>query len=544
MKKVWRSTFARLGWGWNLARGRSLIEPSAQGSAWHYIFKNARTTATLGGLGVVSGLILDALILSAFGAGPQTDAFFAALTLPLIIINVFSIQGPKVLIPVFSEYFHRDDHAAAWGLLRNLFTTAFCGLVGVWLLGVTLSAILVPLQIPGLEPKTIAAAVWLSRLLFGLVVCQGLASILQAVLYARHRFLLSSSGKLVSNILTITVVMLSRRQLGIQAVAVGMLFGTFVHVAILASVLFTLGFRYRWMLQPSDPKLRALLGSFRYPLAGHVLSESGMILQNILGSFLGSGNLTVMRYASRIVQAVAGVLLGSVVQVTFPLMARHAAANDLRAQRTTFLDSLRLLTIVGLPVCIWLILAAKPLVVLLFERGAFSRADAVLTGVLIALMVPDILLGRVVGVIERLFNANLDLRTPFISTLIFTCAHTGFAILLVRLLGVLGMPMAVTLASVSNAIYMIVRLQRSFGPVGWSQMRDFPLRLAAACAVGGGGFAVGARLATMTTVSYSAAKFLNVAIPTGFAAGLFIAGALTFRLVDSRFVATMEPRAS
>jgi len=269
-----------------------------------------------------------------------------------------------------------------------------------------------------------------------------------------------------------------------------------------------------------------------------------MILQNVLGSFLGSGNLTVMRYASRIVQAIAGILLGSVVQVTLPLMAKHAAANDLKAQRKTLLESIQLLTVVGLPICIWLILAAEPLVVLLFERGEFSRADAALTGILIRFMVPDILLGRLVSITQTLFYANMDMRTPLISTVIFTVSHTVLAIVLVGLLGVLGLPIAVSLASLSNAIYMTAKLQSRFGPVGWREIRDFPFRLAASCAIGGGGFAVGAKLASLTTVSYSVAKFLGVAMPTAVGMCLFIAGAFSFRLIDRRLLLSMGRRVS
>src|SRR5215470_12444359 len=104
------------------------------------IFKDASVMATLAGLGTVSGLILDALILSAFAVGPQTDALFTALAVPLIVTNILSIQGPKVLIPVFSEYFRRNDYAAAWDLLRNLLTTVICALAGICLLGMALSA--------------------------------------------------------------------------------------------------------------------------------------------------------------------------------------------------------------------------------------------------------------------------------------------------------------------------------------------------------------------------------------------------------------------
>src|SRR5262245_8621548 len=181
----------------------------------HYLFKNASITATLSGAGVASGLILDALILGAFGVGEQTDALFTALTLPLLITSLFAIQGPKVLIPVFTEYFSRNDQANAWGLLSNLVTTGFCALVGISFVGMALSGVIVPLQILGLEANTVSLAVWLSRILFWLVLCQGLASILQSVLYAQERYLISSSGRLVANSLTISVVMLGHANFGI-----------------------------------------------------------------------------------------------------------------------------------------------------------------------------------------------------------------------------------------------------------------------------------------------------------------------------------------
>jgi putative peptidoglycan lipid II flippase len=514
------------------------------GSSRQYILKNASISATLAGLGAISGLVVDALILNAFGVGSQTDAFFSALTVPLLISTILAIQGPKVLIPVFSEYFRHNDYTTAWDLLRNLLTTAFCALVGMCLLGVTLSAIIVPLQIPGLDPKTIAAAVGLNRIIFWLILCQGLASILGAVLNAQHRYVVAASGKLMANTVSIIVIIFAHNDWGIEAVAAAMLLGSFVQALILALALSTSNFRYYWVLKPSDPKLREILRSFRNPLAGHVLGESGMILHNVLSSFLGSGSLTAIRYASRIIEAIAGVLLGSVVQVTFALMAKHAVENDLRAQRQTLLEAFRILTVVGVPLCIWLILAAEPLVVLLFERGEFSRTDAGLVALLIQMLVPYILLGRVGSVIQALFYANMDMRTPLISTIIYTFANTAFAILLVVLLGIRGLPIAVSLANLSAVIYMIVMLQRRFGPVGWSEMRGFPLRLTATCAMGVVGFAVGAKLIMLTTASYSVTKVLDVMMPTAFGMCLFIVGAFLFRLIDSGLLLSMWRRAS
>jgi putative peptidoglycan lipid II flippase len=489
----------------------------------------------MSGLGVASGVVLDAMILGTFGMGYQTDAFFTALTIPLLLTSVLSVQCPRVLVPVFAEYFGRGEQTAAWRLLSNLVTICFVGLLGVSVVGMALSGVMVPLQIPGLGWKAISLAILLSRALFWLVLCQGLAAILQSALYAQHRFFVSASGKLVTNCFTIIVMAIWHRELGVHAAAAGMLLGSVFQLSALAVALGAHGFRYRFVFRPTDRKLLEIARSFAYPLSGHILSEAGSILQNFLGSFLGTGNLTVIRYAARITQSVAGVFLGSVVQVTFPLISKYAASNDLRAQRKTLLESMQLLGVVGVPVCIWLIVAAEPMLVLLFVRGAFSRADAALTGVIIGLMVPDIFLGRLGSIAQTLFYANKDTRTPFISTLIYTVAHSILAVLLVRLFGVIGLPIAVSLASLTFAVYLIAKVQHRFGPIGWRDLGGFALRLGAASSVAGFGFALGARLTYVGTVSDSLAKLLDFAMPTAFGVCTFILAAFVFRLIDARF---------
>jgi len=428
-------------------------------------------------------------------------------------------------------------------LLSNLITIAALLLTCITSIGILISRLVIGLQIPGLEPATVLLGVRLSRLLFLLVLSQGLSAVLQSVLYARHSYILSTSGKAIGNIVTIPFIVFGGSKFGITAIAAGMLLGSAIQLSLLLIVLFKHGFRYSYILKPMA-KVTEMMKAFKYTLSGHVLGESGTILQNVIGSFLGPGSITVMRYASRVVQALAGILLGSVVQVTLPLIASHAAVKDLRAQRKALLESIQLLAAVGVPICIWLVLTAQPLIVMLFERGEFSRANAVLTALIIQLMAPDLIMGRLVSVSQTIFYSNMDMRTPFVSTAIYTAANTIFAILLCRAVGVLGMPIAVSLASLSNMTYMMARLNSKFGPIGWSQLRGFALRLAATCLLGAAGHAIGSVLATLTPVSQPVAKVVDVAMPTALAMCTFIIGAFAFRLVNVRSWAPALGRSS
>ncbi|OLE69061.1 MAG: hypothetical protein AUI36_05020 [Cyanobacteria bacterium 13_1_40CM_2_61_4] len=194
-----------------------------------------------------------------------------------------------------------------------------------------------------------------------------------------------------------------------------------------------------------------------------------------------------------------------------------------------------MLSIIGLPISIWLIFAAEPMLVLLFVRGEFSMADAALTSAIVGFMVPCILLSRIITVAQAPFYADMDVRPPLESMLVFTLAHLVLATLLVGLLGLYGLPMALSLASLCSTGYMVYKLQRRFGPIGWSELRSFAFRLAATSGLAGGGFALGTRLAKMLTASGSVAKLLDFSVPTSCAICSFVVGAFLFRLIDARF---------
>src|SRR5262245_55044271 len=113
-----------------------------QGFLRNTLLKRASILAGLQGTGAITGLALDALILAWFGVGPQTDALFAALTIPTLLNTIVFVQSPKILIPVFGGLFDRNDDGEAWSLLRNLLTTCSFLLAGLTLLGVVLSRVI------------------------------------------------------------------------------------------------------------------------------------------------------------------------------------------------------------------------------------------------------------------------------------------------------------------------------------------------------------------------------------------------------------------
>jgi peptidoglycan biosynthesis protein MviN/MurJ (putative lipid II flippase) len=88
----------------------------------NYLISNAGSIAFCRLISAFSGAALDAVVLGSFGIGIETDAFFSALAVPLLIVAVLEVQAPNVLIPAFMQNPANAEGDGTWFLLRSLLT--------------------------------------------------------------------------------------------------------------------------------------------------------------------------------------------------------------------------------------------------------------------------------------------------------------------------------------------------------------------------------------------------------------------------------------
>ncbi len=448
------------------------------------MFRNTSITFFFQGLGTASGVVLDAVILAVFGMGTQTDAFLAALALPMLISGMFEVQGTKVLVPLFSNSLSgQDGFRATRDLLSNLLSTSLLVLGGVCMLAMLAAEMLISIQVPGLSSESLQLSAHLNRILIWLILLRGLAVICSAALYARHRYVIPSCSKALTNLPALLAVFLLYSKLGIDALAVGLVLGALIQLAASLLALASQGFRYRPICRFNDPQLKGLPGRLGYLLGGEAMVQGRILLENFLVSFFPGGSLSALRYANRIVQGVSGVLVGSVITTSLPLISESASRGRLEEMKGNLLNSTKLLLLIAVPFSIWLIFASRPLVSLLFERGAFTSADAATTSAILALLTPYILLSRINGIFQIPFYASMDMRTPLAGISVALAVHLGIILTGQSSLGIFVFPIASSGGSLVSALIMGALLKRRFGAIGWRRASDFVQRLALSSAV-------------------------------------------------------------
>ena len=401
---------------------------------------------------------------------------------------------------------------------------------------------------PGLGAGAIALAGHMNMLLVWLLPLSGLAAMLQGALFSAHRFWVTSTTKAINNICIISAVLLLHRGIGIYALAMGYLAGFATQCLVLWFALRRCGFSYRWNCNCRDPRLKDTVRLVLYPLAGQMLGECRTLVENFFASFYAPGVLSALRYASRIIYALSGVLMSSVVTATTPMVAHYVAEKDFNAMKSAVRNGLKLLVFMSVPVCLWLTFTGDALISLLFQRGQFSHADAALTASLMALMAPErlpfdqhclmalmapyILFSRAISITQTPFYAVKDTRTLMFSMILSFGLYVLITPLLLFGLRVYGLPLATSASTALGAVVMCILLRRSFGPMGWIQLRTFSAQLVGAVAIACAGFFVGREVWLYFATPGVVGKLFAVGVPSVIGMTAFFGGALIFGLID------------
>jgi putative peptidoglycan lipid II flippase len=160
---------------------------------------------------------------------------------------------------------------------------------------------------------------------------------------------------------------------------------------------------------------------------------------------------------------VFGVALGTVI---LPMLSRQVAESDEESYRRTLDWALRLVFLICLPAAAALAVLAFPLMVTLFQYGAFSGADAVMSARALAAFALGLTGFVLVKVLAPGFYARKNTRTPVVVGAIAMVINALVAVTLVWQLGHVGLALATSIAGLANAVLLYRKLKLPPGP-GW-----------------------------------------------------------------------------
>ncbi|WP_303722606.1 murein biosynthesis integral membrane protein MurJ [Malonomonas rubra] len=419
----------------------------------------------------IAGLVRDVIVARMFGAGFATDAFFMAFTIPNLLRRFFG-EGSltAAFVPTFSEVFHQRGEAEAQRLANRCVTI----LLLVMLVVVTVGIVCSPWIVQGIgygfghiEGK-LELTDRLNRLMFPYVGLVSLLALITGILNVRGHFFLPSLSPLFLNLSMI----LSALCLGflfeqpIFALAVGVLAGGVVQLLLQFPVM--LKYRIRFSFEFDfwrDKQLRKIVSLMLPGIAGVAIYQINIIVSRLLASLLPEGSVSYLYYAQRLFEFPQGIFIVSLAQAALPMMSQQVADKDLAGMRRSLGFALTLITIFTLPAIVGLVLCAIPVYSLFFLGGEFDSIALQNTAWALICYAPGLLFVGYSRIASQTFYALKDTRTPVWVSFWTLLVNLLLGVVLMQFFQHLGLAVALTLASLFNAVLLLVLLRKQVGPL-------------------------------------------------------------------------------
>ncbi len=434
----------------------------------------AGATAIMMGTFVASrilGWLRLSVIGATFGASAELDAFLAAFLIPDLIFNLL-VAGAlaSAFIPVFSGYLAREREREAWHVASSVINATLLLLVlvsaAMWVAAPALMQVIAPSR----GPAQIALATDLTRIMLLSPIFMGLSSLLTGILNSYRQFLSAAVAPVVYNatiiLFAVFLAPFPAPYGGIHALAYGVVVGAFMMWLVQIPELTFRRTHYELALDLSHPGVKEFATLSLPRVAALLLVFVVNAVDTVLALRLPDGSLTALRYAFQLVLLPLGVFSMAISAAIFPSLSHLYALGQEQRLRQALAQSLRVILFLTLPAAAAMIVLRRPIVHLLFQYGEFDAAAREATAAVFFFYAFGLAGHALVQILTRAFYAAKDTRMPLVTTFVSVASNVALAILLVGapdpeggILGVKGLALANAIATIAEALLMVVLLQ-------------------------------------------------------------------------------------
>lgn len=413
-------------------------------------------------LGRIIGYLREMYVAWAFGAGPKTDAYVAAFTLPDFLFYI--LAGGTASITFISIYTrqisqNRDREA------QEAFNSTITIMTVVIIFGTILVEIFTPqferLLFPHFTAEQMQLCVYLTRILLPGQIFFYAGGVVSAVLLSRRMFLYPALSPVIYGASIILGGLIGAHRFGITALAYGALVGSFIGPFLINAIgAANAGLGYRLNFNWRNREFREWVRlSIPLMLGVSLVSADDWILRYFASG--GAGDITRLNYAKRLFALPISIIGQAAGQASMPFFAKLFGEG----RRVDFADSVNKsvyrISAVSLLVTALMIPAALPFVDLAFRRGRFTFGDSLSTSVYFAWFSLSLALWSAQALYSRGFYAAGNTITPMIASTVITAVSLPIYAAMFHKLDVTGLVMASDIGILMHTVTLAWLLHRA-----------------------------------------------------------------------------------
>jgi putative peptidoglycan lipid II flippase len=430
---------------------------------------------------------------------------------------------------------------------QRLLSLIVYALAAVVMVTIIAAPFLVDLYASGFSPEQRHAAVVFLRFFLPQVLFYGVSATLAAVLNARDRFVSPMWAPVANNLVVIAVALvflviggtgrlesLTRAQM--LLLSIGTSAGVAAQMLVLTLAGRRAGFRVRLRADPRGIGIRRIGVMAGWTVLSVIAAQAVFVVITDLASQAGPGAVSVYSNAYTLFQLPYAVIAVTIITGVLPMMSRSVAEHDLPQVTADLSRSLRLSSVVLVPVAAGLVVLGPQLATVLFAHGNASPAAAHLTGSVLAAYGLALVPFAGYQIMLRVFYALGDTRTPALisagvsAVTILTCLAAA------RLTPgrdlVIAIAVCTAIAYATGLVVTAAVLRRRIGLLDGHRLLDAHTRMLVAAAVAGLAAVITVQALQPAVGTAWTGSVVTIILAATAGAGLYALGARGLRIAE------------
>lgn len=339
------------------------------------IFRAALTIGSATVVVKVAATLKDLMVARSFGRNDSLDAFLIALVLPTFAMGLVATSLALALIPVLVETRQKEGVPAAQQLLSSIFlVTGFLLVAAGVLLGLC-----APLYLPYLAHSFPQQKLVLTReflyLLVPWLVLGGLATFMGFVLNAIEKFAVPALVPILTPTAVLVCVSLWTHHDSGFALVAGTVTGSFLEASFLFYLIRKHNILGALQWHGIDERVKSVLWQTGPMMAGSLLMGATPVVDQVMAAVLGAGSVSALNYGNKVPIGLVSICAMALSTAVLPYFSQMVADGDWQGCKHTLKRYTALNATVSIPLTILLAIFSRPIIHLLFQRGAFTSAD-------------------------------------------------------------------------------------------------------------------------------------------------------------------------
>lgn len=292
---------------------------------------------------------------------------------------------------------------------------------------------------------------------------------------------------MIAPLCVIVAITLFQTHLGVLSWALGLTIGYALQAAVLLTLIYGKGIRLRFHLNLRDPGISNFLGRAFPLMCATGINTLILVIDRAMASNLTAGSISALSYADKIFQLPLQAFILSIVTVMLP----YASLQFLEKEEGDFKGTVRLAILMAafvlLPITAGLIVLARPLVTVLFQRGAFDPQDTLVTSQALVGYASGFFFVAIYYILQRILIVAR--KTPVLVGIAVVNIALKFSlnVIFIRILAAMGIAVATTVMYVISSTLMAVLVFRFIGGFKVRRMAKKILKIALAALIMGCG---------------------------------------------------------